>query len=149
MIATGSNLGDSVQTLCSAKTLLSEHFLFIGESRIYKSAAVDYLDQPCFFNQVLEFEIPDLSTEEVMSTLLSIEKTLGRERIIDKGPRIIDIDLLFYGLAECESEHVTLPHPRLFKRSFVVRPLSELPYFAILKQHYKFNFSFDIDAHPI
>ena len=149
ILATGSNLGNSLQTLKSAKETLSEHFTLIKESRVYKSLAVDYTDQPAFLNQVLEYDIPQQNPAQVMELLLKIERDLGRERIIDKGPRTIDIDLLFYGLEVCNTEHITLPHPRLFHRSFVVRPLSELPYYTILKQHYKFTFDFEIDARPI
>ena len=148
IVATGSNLGQSLQFLRSAKYSLSKHFTLLHESRVYKSLAVDYSDQPHFLNQVLEFEIPDQTPAQVMELLLKVENNLGRQRVIDKGPRTIDIDLLFYGLEVCDTKHITLPHPRLFSRSFVVKPLSELPYYSTLKQHYEFTFQFEIDANP-
>lgn len=149
IIATGSNQGNSEQFLLEAHHKLEEIFKPIKASRLYKSAAVDYLDQPDFYNQVLEFELPDMAPREVVQTLLAIEKEMGRIRKTDKGPRTIDIDLIFYGLEQTNDDVVTVPHPRLFQRSFVVKPLSELPYFEILKQHFTFSSSFDVDANPI
>jgi 2-amino-4-hydroxy-6-hydroxymethyldihydropteridine diphosphokinase len=149
IIATGTNQGHFKKNLALAKEILSKKFIFVKESQLYSSQAAGPTDQPAFLNQVLEFELPELNPTEVMSLLLEIEKNMGRKRLVYQGPRIIDLDLLFYGLTICDTEHVTVPHPRLFERSFVLRPLSELPYYEILKQHYKFSFNFQIDAHPI
>ena len=149
IIATGSNIGDSLEYLSRAKAELEKHFKFVAESRIYTSKAVDYTNKPDFFNQVLQFELPKISPQEVMSILLDTEKSLGRNRDIPKGPRTIDIDILFYGLENVDSDHITVPHPRLFQRSFVVFPLKELPYFETLSQNYEFDNSFDVIATPI
>ena len=148
-IATGTNLGDRIANLALAKTILSDHFHLIAESRIYESPAVDYLNQPDFYNQVLEFSTPDLTPEETMDCLLKIEKEIGRNRLIPKGPRIIDLDILFYDQVVSQNEKLTLPHPRLFERSFVVLPLSELPGFEKLKEKYSFKFDFNNSASPI
>lgn len=145
-IATGSNLGDRLLNLNEAKSHLEKHFSLISESRVYESAAVDYVDQPNFYNQVLEFELTSDNPETVMTFLLSIEKIMGRNRIIPKGPRLIDIDILFWGLEKIKTPNLEIPHPRLFDRSFVVLPLSELPGFKILKAHFSFNYSFDNHA---
>ena len=145
-IATGSNLGDRLLNLNEAKSHLQKHFSLISESRVYESAAVDYVDQPNFYNQVLEFELTSDNPETVMTFLLSIEKIMGRNRIIPKGPRLIDIDILFWGLEKIQTPNLEIPHPRLFERSFVVLPLSELPGFKILESHFNFNYSFDNHA---
>jgi 2-amino-4-hydroxy-6-hydroxymethyldihydropteridine diphosphokinase len=148
-IATGSNLSDRMANLNEAKAQLCSHFTLIAESRIYESPAVDYLNQPDFYNQVLEFSIPTKNPDEVMTMLLEIEKSLGRNRDIPKGPRLIDLDILFWGVSEYQSETLTLPHPRAFERSFVVLPLSELPGFKNLQSAFDFTFSFKNTASPI
>ncbi len=148
-IATGSNIGNRLENLFWAKQQLNQYFKLIAHSRVYESPAVDYLNQPDFYNQVLEFEIPNYSAEEVMSILLTIEATLGRNRLILKGPRLIDLDILFWGLEKYESTTLQLPHPRLFERSFVVLPLSELPGFKFLEKKFQFNFNFTNSATPI
>ncbi|MCO4794034.1 MAG: 2-amino-4-hydroxy-6-hydroxymethyldihydropteridine diphosphokinase [Bacteriovoracaceae bacterium] len=149
IIATGSNLNDPIRNLEKAKSALSKIFNLIEESRVYKSSAVEYLDQPDFYNQVLEFKMPKESPEEIMKILLSLEEKLGRVRDIPKGPRIIDLDILFFGLKKLETNDVTVPHPRLFQRSFVVLPLMELPFFETLSQNYEFLTEFDVVATPI
>jgi len=148
-IATGSNIGDRKNHLDQAKIKLISHFQLIAESRIYQSPAVDYLNQPDFYNQVLEFELPLHSPLTTITLLLSIENELGRSRNISKGPRVIDLDILFWGNQIIEFENLIIPHPRLFERSFVVLPLSELPGFNNLKNEFKFIFSFDNSATPI
>lgn len=148
-IATGSNLGDRKSHLDQAKIYLAKKLTFIAESRIYESPAVDYLNQPDFYNQVLEYALPKESPEFIMDFLLDIEKKLGRNRLIPKGPRIIDLDIIFWSDLELETEKLILPHPRLFERSFVVLPLSELPGFSSLQKKFNFKFSFDNSASPI
>ncbi|AUO00073.1 2-amino-4-hydroxy-6-hydroxymethyldihydropteridine diphosphokinase [Bacteriovorax stolpii] len=148
-IATGSNLGERKTHLEEARNLLSQKLTFIAESRIYESPAVDYLNQPDFYNQVLEFKLPADSPESIMDFLLETEKFMGRNRTIPKGPRIIDLDILFWSDLTIESEKLTLPHPRLFTRSFVVLPLSELPGFKLLQKKFPFTFTFDNTASPI
>lgn len=148
-IATGTNLGDRKTNLTNAKSLLSKKLVFIAESRIYESPAVDYLNQPDFYNQVLEFAIPALSPNEVMDFLLETEQLLGRNRLIPKGPRLIDLDILFWDDVTIENEKLSVPHPRLFERSFVVLPLSELPGFKKLQEKFHFNFTFENTASPV
>lgn len=148
-IATGSNIGDRKSNLETAKTLLSKKLVFIAESKIYESPAVDYLNQPDFYNQVLEFTIPNETPEAIMDFLLNSELEMGRDRLIPKGPRIIDLDMIFWGDLKIQSEKLMLPHPRLFERSFVVLPLSELPGFKTLQKKHSFNFTFDNSANPI
>lgn len=129
IIALGSNLGDKLLNLKRAKWVLASHFDFIAESSIYKSKAQYYNDQPDFLNQVLEFESPKDSPDSIMSTLLEIEESLGRERSIPKGPRVIDIDFIFLDNQTIKSDIVEIPHPRWSERDFVLYPLKELPFY--------------------
>jgi 2-amino-4-hydroxy-6-hydroxymethyldihydropteridine diphosphokinase len=150
IIATGSNIGSCLIHLQKAKEELEKHFVLIAESRVYKSAAVDYLNQPDFLNQVLEFEIPKhLSPEEAMKLILEIEIEMGRRRDIPKGPRTIDIDIIFWELTEINTPLLTLPHPRWAERSFVIYPLQELPFFKTIEKCFTIPKSFDVEALPI
>lgn len=147
IIATGSNIGDKTYHLTLAKKLLCSHFKFIAESRIYQSDPVDYLDQDFFLNQILEFDLPNsLSALRVFEICQQIEKQMGRIKIIDKGPRNIDIDLIFWGIDQFNFENLIIPHPRWNQRSFVVYPLSEIPYYQVLKKHFKIPITFNNQA---
>lgn len=132
-----------------AKNELTRHFKLQAESQIYTSKAVDYLDQPDFYNQVLQFKLPQLAAEQVLTRLLEIENKLGRVRNIPAGPRTIDIDLLFYALENHLSPKLEIPHPRLWERSFVVLPLSELPFFKVLETQFNFSSKFGTPAQPL
>lgn len=150
IIALGSNIGESLVSLAQAKDELEKHLTLTAVSRIYKSAAVDYLNQPDFLNQVLEFQTPpNLTPGQLMDLCLDIEKQLGRSRQILRGPRTIDIDIIFWDNIRSDSSHITLPHPRWNERSFVVRPLSELPFFKLISSWHKIPTSFTIEASPI
>ena len=150
VIATGSNIGDSVAILESAKKLLVDQFGPCESSRIYCSSAVDYLDQPDFFNQVLLFELPSkLGPQDVMTFLLETEKELGRERKILRGPRTIDMDIIFFGDLSLNDANLTLPHPRFLQRSFVIRPMLELSISEWLFKNFPIPEHFDTDATPI
>lgn len=146
IIATGSNLNDRLDNLKKAKDILSHRFELIEQSNVYYSKAVDYENQPDFYNQVLLFKTPQAPAESVMSELLKIEKDLGRVRTVARGPRTVDIDMLFFDNLEVSTDHLTLPHPRLFDRSFVVLPLMELDFFKELSKHYDFHTNFDNNA---
>lgn len=148
ILALGSNIGDKKAQLDQAQKLLAKKWPLVAASAIYHSPAVGHTDQPSFYNQVLHFKAND-RPENIMEQLLATEKELGRERIIFQGPRTIDIDLLFYGQHKIVTEKLTLPHPRLFERSFVVRPLSELAIFEDLKKEYDFPSHFTVEALPI
>ena len=148
-IGLGTNLGNKAQNLTVARDYLENHFTLISEGQIYTSKAIDYLDQPDFYNQVMEFELPQLFPDEVMEILLKIELDMGRQRHIPKGPRIIDLDLLFFGDQSIITPLVEIPHPRLFQRSFVVLPLRELPGFQLLKKSFSFPQDFSNSSTPL
>jgi len=149
IIATGSNLGDSLKTLSVAKETLNNKFGLIAASRVYTSKAIEYENQPDFFNQVLEFNLPDLPPQEVLKYILLIEQEFGRSRNIPKGPRNLDLDILFWGLEEINEFNLVVPHPRWSERSFVVKPLSELPFFQTIEKCFTISNNFEVDAYPI
>lgn len=149
ILALGSNLGDRENNLQLAKKNLCKEFEFVAESRIFESAAVDYLNQPDFYNQVLEFSIPNISPSDFLEKILNIELKLGRKRDIPKGPRIIDIDILFWGLESIQLDHLTIPHYAWHERSFVVLPMSDLPYYEIIQKSFIIPTKFKNSATPI
>ena len=148
VVSLGSNLGDREGNIARALELLGQRFRAVETSRLYRCAAVDYEDQPEFLNAVAHYESPRLPPEEVLHILLGIEGEMGRKRTVPKGPRIIDLDILFFDDVEMDDDLLTIPHPRLFERSFVIRPLAELSCFEKLNRKYAFKTSFKIDAFP-
>lgn len=101
-----------------------------AQSSLYLTEPQGRPDQPWFTNQVVELAVdPEIwAAEGLLSTLLAIEAQMGRDRMAEEknGPRIIDLDLLLFGDMTCASEFLTLPHPRLLERAFVLVPLREL-----------------------
>lgn len=95
------------------------------QSSLYETEPVDFLDQDWFLNSVAEIET-ELGAEELMRLLLAVERSMGRERRIPKGPRSIDIDVLLYGDDIVRSPELKIPHPRMTERRFVLAPLAEI-----------------------
>ena len=95
ILAIGSNLNDRISHLDFAKNEIKKHYKIIAQSKIYETIAVDYENQPDFLNQLIEIETPDKDPHEILSTVLNIELLRGRTREIDKGPRTLDIDIIF------------------------------------------------------
>ncbi|MFI5175921.1 MAG: 2-amino-4-hydroxy-6-hydroxymethyldihydropteridine diphosphokinase [Terriglobia bacterium] len=125
-VALGSNVEDKRENLRLARAWLQTPTVRIArESSIYKTSPVDYLDQDWFFNQVLAIETP-LPPADLLAHCLSVESKIGRERTIDKGPRTIDIDLLFYDREVINHFDLVVPHPRIAERKFVLVPMAEL-----------------------
>ena len=149
IIALGSNLGEPQSNLAAGFELLCRCYKPIALSRVYHSKAIGHTDQPDFFNQVAEFELPNELPEQVLAQLMAIESQLGRVREIAMGPRSLDLDLLFFGTLHLDSPQLTLPHPRLWTRSFVVLPLQELPGHTSLAQHFSFAAPLEGDAKPL
>ena len=149
IIATGSNLGNKIDYLTEARLKLQKLFELVEQSRVFSSPAVDYENQPDFYNQLLELKIPQMPAHDVIKLCLDIEKTMGRIREIKRGPRNIDIDIIFWGLDTINLPELTVPHPRWSERSFIVLPLQELPYFETLAKHYKIPTNFENTASPI
>lgn len=95
------------------------------ESSLYETEPVEFREQPWFLNSVAEART-ELSPTELIDAILAVERILGRERRVPKGPRIIDIDILLYGdQAICSSE-LDIPHPCMTERRFVLVPFAEI-----------------------
>lgn len=124
-IAFGSNRGNREENIDRALTLLKKRCTIIKKSSVHETTPVGYTDQRNFLNGVLMVETA-LSPEELLHFLQKIEKMLGRIRRIKNGPRTIDLDILFYNDVIIDTEDLTVPHPRIHKRLFVLEPLSEI-----------------------
>jgi len=126
-IALGANLGDPATTIRAAFGALAN----LPESRVvhcsslYRTAPVGILDQPEFVNAVAMLETT-LAPEALLEALLDVEHRFGRIRAEKNGPRTLDLDLLLYDDQFVDRPHLTLPHPRLHLRAFVLQPLAEL-----------------------
>ena len=127
-VSLGSNLGDRAGFLLLAvRGMLAAGLDVIRLSSIYETQPVEYTEQPVFLNLVAELRGSTLPTpEQTLARLLRIEFVLGRTRDIRLGPRTIDLDLLLFKDEQRDTEFLTLPHPRLHLRRFVLVPLSEL-----------------------
>jgi 2-amino-4-hydroxy-6-hydroxymethyldihydropteridine diphosphokinase len=127
-ISLGSNLGDRAgNLLLGVRGMLDAGLEVIRLSHIYETDPVETFSQPLFLNQVAELRGSTLPPPEtVMARLLRIEYALGRRREVEKGPRSIDLDLLFDRDHTSDSAFLTLPHPRLHARRFVLQPMAEL-----------------------
>jgi len=127
-ISLGSNLGDTHNNLYVAQ----EHIRKIkgvqikAKSSIYLTEPQGLKDQPWFANQVLKVEVQGQTPITFLRELLKIEILMGRTREIRWGPRIIDLDLLLFGNEIINTKELTLPHPRMIQRAFVLVPLFEI-----------------------
>ncbi|MBI4367825.1 MAG: 2-amino-4-hydroxy-6-hydroxymethyldihydropteridine diphosphokinase [Candidatus Omnitrophica bacterium] len=127
-IGVGSNLGDRKQTIECAKTLLSETrgVRFLRSAPLYETKPVGGPQgQGMYVNTVWEIETT-LTGPKLMESLLAIETHLGRERSSENSPRTIDLDLLFWGDEILNQSGLSVPHPRLHERWFVLKPLWDL-----------------------
>ncbi len=126
-VALGSNLADpaaQVQAACEALARLPDS-RFIACSALYRTAPVGYVDQPDFINAVVRLATR-LQPHELLEALLGIENRFGRVRQTRNGPRVLDLDLLLYDDWIYHEPGLTLPHPRMHERAFVLVPLLEL-----------------------
>ena len=122
----GSNMGNSQEQLQTAIKMIEERIgTLIRQSSLYATAAWGNTDQPDFLNQVLIVETR-FSAVETLDKLLGIEKKMGRVRTIKNAPRIIDIDILFFNNEIINEKQLTVPHPEIQNRRFVLTPLNEL-----------------------
>lgn len=127
-IGLGSNLGDRAgNLLLGIHGMMDAGLEVLRLSRIYETEPVETFAQPPFLNMVAELRSNSLpSPEEVMTLLTRVEQSLGRTREVAMGPRSIDLDLLLYGDESRDTQLLTLPHPRLHLRRFVLVPLAEI-----------------------
>lgn len=124
-IALGSNMGDRKANLENAINEIREIAKVKNESKIHETDPVGHKDQGKFLNMAIEVET-DLGPVQLMIRLLEIEHKMGRKREMKNGPRNIDIDLLLYETEVINEKKLTLPHPRMNEREFVLKPLSEI-----------------------
>ncbi len=124
-IGLGTNLGDRLENLRRARQALSPDVSIVAESHIYQTPPWGYQDQPVFLNQVVQAET-ELSPQDLMAMLKRLEADLGRKPGLPNGPRVIDLDLLFYDDLQLETPTLHIPHPRLEGRGFILTPLAEL-----------------------
>lgn len=122
----GSNLGDRKKYLADAMKFLEQRGVkILKKSSIYETESVGLTDQPKFLNMVVEVST-NFSPEDLLRACLSVEDSLGRVRQERWGPRTIDIDVLLYQDRKIQTEFLTIPHPRMFEREFVMKPLCEI-----------------------
>ena len=126
-VALGTNLGDRQAHLREALRQMAElpGVRFLRVSSVYETEPVGYTEQPAFLNMAAALAA-DMPPERLLDHLLGIERGMGRVRTIRWGPRTIDLDLLLYGDAVLRTEFLTLPHPRMAERAFVLVPLKEI-----------------------
>ncbi|QHS08696.1 2-amino-4-hydroxy-6-hydroxymethyldihydropteridine diphosphokinase [Sinimarinibacterium sp. NLF-5-8] len=124
-IGLGANLGDPPQQLQRALTLLATVCEVQAVSPVYRSAPMGPADQPDYANAVCVLKTAR-APEDLMRALLGIEQQMGRVRALHWGPRLIDLDLLHVDGQRCQSALLTLPHPGIAQRNFVLQPLLDL-----------------------
>ncbi len=122
----GSNLGDREKNLAKAVEHLQELGIQIRKkSNIHNTSPWGYTEQPDFLNQAIECWT-QLEPSELLRRIKEIERAIGREENFRYGPRIIDIDIIFYDNLILKTEQLSIPHPRMHEREFVLKPLSEI-----------------------
>lgn len=126
-LALGSNLDQPAQKIGQAVAIMASHpeLTLIACSNPYRSAAIGFTEQEDFINAVIHVTTT-LSAEQLLACALNTEQRLGRTRSFRNAPRTIDIDILLYNQDMCDSTLLTLPHPRMHERAFVLLPLLEI-----------------------
>ena len=131
-LSVGSNLGDPAQNCITAIEWIaqSEAVKVLRQSSFYRTEPVGMADQPWFVNVVLEIRTT-LDPRGLLNFLKSIEKKMGRQADRKWGPRVIDLDILFFGLMVIQDKDLQVPHPELHRRRFVLVPLLEIAPYTI------------------
>ena len=124
-LSLGTNLGDRKENLRLAHTALATEIQVLCCSSIYETEPWGYPDQPPFLNQVVHAQTR-LSPPALLAMLKGIERTLGRRPTFRYGPRVIDVDILLYDGLVIDTPMLTIPHPKLAERAFVLVPLVEI-----------------------
>ena len=126
-LSLGSNLGGRKRQLQEAVRLLRANPAIsnVKISSIYETAPVGYLDQGAFLNLAVRLET-NLSPLDLLAVCQEVERNLQRERLVRWGPRTVDLDILLYGQEQLATDELTIPHPRMYERAFVLVPLRDL-----------------------
>jgi 2-amino-4-hydroxy-6-hydroxymethyldihydropteridine diphosphokinase len=124
-LALGSNLGDRLANLKQAITSLSPQMEVKAKSRVYETPPWGYTDQPMFLNQVIKANTY-LEFEPLLKHIKRLETALGRKPSFKNGPRLIDLDILFYDDLVLDTPSLVIPHPHVHERGFVLLPLMDI-----------------------
>jgi 2-amino-4-hydroxy-6-hydroxymethyldihydropteridine diphosphokinase len=124
-LSLGSNVGDREAQLRAAQARLSAVGRVVVASSFYETEPVEFTEQPWFLNFVLALETSN-TPQQLMTAILRIEEEMGRRRTQKKGPRSIDIDILLFDDIIMDSTNLTIPHPALQQRRFVLEPMAEI-----------------------
>jgi len=124
-IGIGTNVGDRGQNIENALAEIAKTVSIVKKSSIHETKPIDYEDQDDFYNMVIEINT-DIPPIDLIIKLQEIEHRMGRVRNIKNGPRIIDLDILTYGDEVINEPNLTIPHPRMLERDFVMKPLKEI-----------------------
>ena len=124
-LSLGSNLGDRESNLREAIQRLKAQGQVVSVSSFYETEPVEFTQQAWFLNCAVSLRT-DESPSHLMARLLQIERGMGRQRLQKKGPRIIDIDILLFGDQVADTPELTIPHPAMAQRRFVLEPLAEI-----------------------
>lgn len=119
-------MGDRAENIARAIAALGRRGVRVTqESSMYETEPLEIREQPWFLNCAIAAEA-ELSAEQLMEVLLEIEREMGRERLVPKGPRLIDMDILLYGSDIVKEPGLEIPHPRMAERKFVLVPLAQI-----------------------
>ena len=124
-LSLGSNVGDREAQLRAAQARLTAVGRVVVASSFYETEPVEFTEQPWFLNFVLALETSN-TPQQLMTAILRIEEEMGRRRTQKKGPRSIDIDILLFDDIIMDSTNLTIPHPALQQRRFVLEPMAEI-----------------------
>lgn len=124
-LSLGSNVGDRLANLKAAVERLHDVGHVVATSSVYETEPVEFTDQPWFLNCVVEMET-EKTPKPLLDAILAIEEEMGRRRGQKKGPRTIDIDILLFDDSIVWDEDMTVPHPSMQNRRFVLEPLAEI-----------------------
>lgn len=124
-LALGTNMGNRLSNLKTAVDNLTPQMSVKKKSHIYETPPWGFTDQAAFLNQVLQVETY-LKPEALLAHLKRLESALGRVPTFQNGPRLIDIDILFFDDVEIDTPPLVIPHPRLHERAFVLVPLADI-----------------------
>lgn len=124
-LSLGSNIGDRAANLNIAIDRLRAFGKVLSVSSFYETEPVEFTAQPWFLNCAIALDT-EKTPQQLLARILELEQQLGRKRLRKKGPRSIDIDILLFGNSVIEEPGLTIPHPAMHKRRFVLEPLAEI-----------------------
>ena len=127
-VSVGSNLGDKIENCQKGidGLLADGRSVLVGSSSFYRTSPVDYKDQDWFVNRVVKIETA-LNPFDLLDKIQGIEKAMGRKTgTIRFGPRVLDLDIIFYDDQVVQTDTLEIPHPRMHKRRFVLKPICDI-----------------------